>query len=260
LSTRAAAIPSGQAPEIMIRTAVRPTTADGVPRALDRTTTLKARVRRADGSPLTLPSIGAQRQGEDGIILIDVAAGSPEADEVDGDFLRSVPMADTHDEEIQAFARKSAGHKVGPAVRAEALRRAVNRHVNHKNLGTAFASASQTVRQRTGDCTEHAVLLAAALRCDGIPSRVVNGLIWTRRLNPGEPPAYVWHMWTQALLDGEWRDLDATLSATRPFHAAHLAVSANDLSRASINKAASEMLELMGDLSIEILEADTARR
>jgi transglutaminase-like putative cysteine protease len=197
--------------------------------------------------------------GKDGHVRVNVASGSPEDDGVEGDFLASVPLADTQDEEIKKFTAYGAGHKVGSDVRAEALRRAVNRHVNHKNLETAFASASETVRARTGDCSEHAVLLAAALRCDGIPARVVNGLIWSRRMSGGQPSAYVWHMWTQALIDGEWRDLDATLPATRPFHAAHLAVSVNDLSRASINTSSSEMLELMGNLTIEILAAETTR-
>lgn len=258
-STQAKAIPTGRAPEIMIATSVVPTRAEGVPRSLDRTKVLEARVRRKDGRPVELPSIGAQRMGDDGIVRIDITHSSPEDDGVAGSFLASVPLADTTDEAIQTFTKIGAGHKVGEKVRAEALRRAVNRHVNHKNLSTAFASASETVRARTGDCSEHAVLLAAALRCDGIPSRVVSGLIWSRRVSSSSVPAYAWHMWTQALIKGQWWDLDATLPATRPFHAAHLAVSVNDLSRASINTSSGEMLELIGDLEIDILSAETQR-
>ena len=258
-STQAKAIPTGRAPEIMIATSVTPTRAEGVSRSLDRTIVLEARVNRKDGRAVVLPSIGAQRMGVDGIVRIDIARGSPEDDGVEGDFLASVPLADTTDEAIQAFTKSGAGHKVGVKVRAEALRRAVNRHVNHKNLSTAFASASETVRARSGDCSEHAVLLAAALRCDGIPSRVVNGLIWSRRVSSSPAPAFAWHMWTQGLIDGQWWDLDATLPATRPFHAAHLAVSVNDLSRASINTSSSEMLELIGDLEIKVLSAETKR-
>jgi transglutaminase-like putative cysteine protease len=258
-STRANALKSFPAPEIMLKTSVEPTLAQGASRSLDRARQIKLRVRNRNGGMVSLPSIGAQKIDEEGLILITIAETSPKEDGVEGDFLGSVPMADTTDEEIIAFAKAGAGHRVGEASRAEALRRAVNRHINLKNLSTAFASASETVRKKSGDCTEHAVLLIAALRSQGIPARAVNGLIWTRSPGAGVSPAYVWHMWTQALIDEEWVDLDATLVGPKGFHTGHLAVSVNDLSRASINKAATQMLEILGDLEIEVLQVETGR-
>ena len=71
------------------------------------------------------------------------------------------------------------------------LRELVSRHIQDKHLGTAYASASETARTASGDCTEHAVLLAAVLRargarpldlgCTPTPS--------TRALVRGTPPA-----------------------------------------------------------------------
>ena len=47
------------------------------------------------------------------------------------------------------------------------LRELVNSHIQDKHLSTAYASASETARTASGDCTEHAVLLAAVLRARG---------------------------------------------------------------------------------------------
>ena len=146
------------------------------------------------------------------------------------------------------------------------LRELVNRHIQDKHLGTAYASASETARTRTraaaptltlapalapaltlaltltstlsltstpttqartgsGDCTEHAVLLAALLKARMIPSRVCHGLVYVElggsaingQAEDGMESAassdgqFGWHMWSQALINGHWHDLDATL-------------------------------------------------
>jgi hypothetical protein len=41
---------------------------------------------------------------------------------------------------------------------------AVQSHISSKHLSTAYASASETARTGSGDCTEHAVLLAALVK------------------------------------------------------------------------------------------------
>ena len=69
-----------------------------------------------------------------------------------------------------------------------------------------MATASEVAESLSGDCTEHAVLLAAMLRARQIPSRVVVGLVYAEKLE-----AFGGHMWTEAYLDGHWLPLDATL-------------------------------------------------
>ena len=258
-ATRAEAQAEGNAPEIMLSTVISPTMPEGAFPHLDWTARLKMKVRRKDGGKLELPSIGAQKvSGEDGeLVTVDIRQGSPMVEEEGVDWLASTPFADTTDEKIRSFATRAAGHRVSAADRAESIRESVYRHISRKNLGTAFGSASDTVRSRSGDCTEHAVLLTAALRAQGIPARVVNGLIWVRNVPGGRSSAFLWHMWTQAYYDGKWWDLDATLSGQRAFHAGHLAVSLNDLSTESFNRSATEMLEVLGNLEIEVLEADS---
>ncbi len=117
-----------------------------------------------------------------------------------------------------------------PAAKAETMRTFVHRYITRKTLDVALASAATVARDREGDCTEHATLLAAMLRAQGIPSRLVAGLSYEPD-GPGAPPAFVYHVWTQALIEDDggsrWVDLDAT-QRLRPRHVAQIALSISD--------------------------------
>ena len=256
LATQEEATAKRKGPEILIRSAVEPVLSEGLPRILRRTNRMRVSVRREDGTPLKLPTIGHQTGNEDGTVRIDLAKGTP-PDDVAGEFLAPTVFCDSEDEQIIEFTKRYIHHRNGAQSKAEALRSAVNRHIHSKGLSTAFATASETVRSQSGDCSEHAVLLAATLRAANIPARVVNGLIYVRNGGPGGRDAYVWHMWTQALIDGEWKDFDATLRGPLNFHAAYLAVSVNDLSQASLNASSTEMLKVLGNIQIQIIEAES---
>jgi hypothetical protein len=52
----------------------------------------------------------------------------------------------------------------------------VSAHISDKSYARGFDIASVVARRHEGDCTEHAVLLAALLRGIGIPSHVVLGI------------------------------------------------------------------------------------
>ena len=85
------------------------------------------------------------------------------------------------------------------AHKAETLRRFVGQYIQTKDLSVGLATASEVARTGQGDCTEHAVLLAAMLRAAQIPSRTVSGLIYVDQfLN--QMGIFGYHMWTQAWL------------------------------------------------------------
>merc|ERR1719261_1398662 len=64
---------------------------------------------------------------------------------------------------------------------AYSLRDLVHTHISSKHLSTAYASASETARSGSGDCTEHAVLLAAVVKARGLPARVCHGLVYVEQ-------------------------------------------------------------------------------
>ena len=95
----------------------------------------------------------------------------------------------------------------GEAPGAEALRRFTDAAIPHKTLERGWDLASQVARTGAGDCTEHAVLLAALARAVGHPARIVVGLVLVA--TDAGPEAFG-HAWAE-LHDGDrWRVVDAT--------------------------------------------------
>lgn len=125
---------------------------------------------------------------------------------VDPAFLGSNDYLQINDEKVQQHAKAAVGSLTDPAAIAKAMETYVQQNLAKKNFSTALASAGEVARNLEGDCTEHAVLLAAMLRAKGIPSRVAVGLVYI-----DSPPAFGGHMWTEAHMNGKWIPLDGTL-------------------------------------------------
>jgi transglutaminase-like putative cysteine protease len=169
--------------------------------------------------------------------------------------LKHTAAADGRDPRIKALTGEALeGVGTDPTVRAEALRRFVRRHIKAKDLSVGMATASEVARTRTGDCTEHAVLLAAMLRSAGIPARAASGLMYVDQFI-GQRGVFGYHMWTQAWLDGRWVDLDAMLDDVA-FDATHITLSVSDLDETGMTNDLVQMVPIIGNLQIDVLEVD----
>lgn len=89
------------------------------------------------------------------------------------------------------------------------IERFVHNHITDKLIGIPLLPASRIYAGRAGDCTEHAVLSIALLRSLGIPSRAVVGMILVKNFS-GNRDVFVYHMWTEAMVNGRWQIVDAT--------------------------------------------------
>ena len=87
-----------------------------------------------------------------------------------------------------------------------------------KEFSAVYSNALDTLREKRGDCGEHAVLLTALLRSVGIPAREVGGLIYSETLN-----GFGFHAWVQAHHDGQWHDLDPSWNQA-PVDPLHIAL------------------------------------
>jgi len=125
---------------------------------------------------------------------------------VDRQFLAASRYLQTGDSQVLLHVDQAARTIVEPAQIAVAMEKYVNQQVQRKDFSTALGSAAEVARSLQGDCTEHAVLLAAMLRARNIPSRIAVGLVYIESL-----AAFGGHMWTEALLGDQWVPLDATL-------------------------------------------------
>ncbi len=222
-------------------------------------------VKSRDSSPLTLPSCGAQRVDATheggGIVTVDVSRASAATPQelADPRYLASTLLIDGDDPAVRALAGRAllaAGLTIDspPRARAEALRAFVVGFIIHKDLATAFAGASAVAQSRSGDCSEHAILLAALLRADSIPSRVASGLVYADEF-AGKKGVFAWHMWTQALIDGAWLDLDPTLRG-RVFHPGHLLIATSAQDDAQLDSDFAGLLATIGNISIERVHVD----
>ena len=251
-----ATLESGPPQEIVMRTFVQPDKPISNPL---QSTRARFKLTVKDGQMPTLPSAGAQKfeKGSDdknATVTVDVESEQPaaEADLTDKEYLQDSPMVDFTDPRVKSLAEtgiKGAG--AGLSNRAEALRRFVHQFIQTKNLDTAFASASETARTKSGDCSEHAVLLCALLRASDIPARVASGMIYAESFM-GKQGIFGWHMWTQALIDGRWVDFDATL--TRRFNAVHILTGVSSLRDGLGASDMAAMLQLIGNVEISVLD------
>ncbi len=247
-------------PELMARTFVRTDRPIVRPR---RTTDATYLLHVADGELGEIPQTSNQRAERIDARTVRVhvrdaggfPAGLASKDNTEAT-LEASSMVNWRDPRIQELARRAGGTDGMPTLRqAELLREAVHRHINAKDLGVGFGSASEVVRSRQGDCSEHAALLGALLRARGIPSRIASGLIYADGFL-GERNIFGYHMWTQALIevDGErrWIDLDATLGPSDAFDATHIALVISTLSDDEGSNALVRLAPLLGRLQVEI--------
>ena len=254
-ATRELALSPLDAPEVMSSTFVEPDRTIRNPRDLKRATFL---LSVEDGAMPDLPSAGAQsvERVDDRSVRVRVDPSRhlpPDSDATDR-FLARSRMIDTADPMVRSLA--DGADQASTRERAEYLRGVVFGHIDQKNLGVGFASASDVARSRTGDCSEHATLLAALLRVENIPSRVVSGLIYADSF-AGSRDIFGYHMWTQALIeiDGTptWVDLDATLPTWMGFDATHIAIATTPLDdNVTSDNAMLELAPLLGRLRISV--------
>ena len=190
-------------------------------------------------------------------IDLDDPEPAPGKDISDPRYVKPTTYANTEDTQIIRLAQSAmkSVDDTDDLARAEAMRRFVYEFVDTKNLGTGFATASEVCRTGEGDCTEHAVLLAALLRAQRIPSRVVSGLIYADGF-AGEASVFGYHMWTQALVTVEgkpaWVDVDAVLPEGQRMDAMHIAISTFDLTEDEMAGAMTPIMSLLGNLSVEV--------
>ena len=108
--------------------------------------------------------------------------------------------------------------KLGATKDVLAIEKFVADYISTKSFGRRFDIASEVANSHTGDCTEHAVLLTAALRRRGIPSRVTLGVLFMF----GTELVAFGHAWVEAEQHGQVVLLDAALrgvaSPERPLH------------------------------------------
>ena len=258
-------------PELMADTLVKPAARS---RPIADARALRSAVYEVTLAPelkpdvLDLPKAGVQHVvwGDDRTVrvIVDLDQPVPPGTDLPGDEHLAASTALRHsDPVINELVERALGNnadQLGDADKADKLRQFVREFIEEKDLSVGFATASEVARTAQGDCTEHAVLLAALLRAAGIPSRTVTGLIYVDEFL-GQRDIFGYHMWAQAFLDdgsgGRWVDLDATLPG-EAFDAGHIALGHSTMADDTLINNLVALAPLLGSLEIRIVEVNGA--
>lgn len=125
---------------------------------------------------------------------------------------------------IRELAALAVGNASSDLEKMRRLRQFVSNYITEHGLDIGYASALEVVGSRQGDCTEFAILLTALARAEGIPARMITGMVYADRY-AGSSRVFLPHAWMQAWVNGRWQSYDAAL---RRFDNAHIAIDSGD--------------------------------
>lgn len=148
-----------------------------------------------------------------GKVQVTVSAAPPKilksrplADPNGGSNLKSTIAVESDNPEIIALAKQIAGTEKDAWTVAKKVNQWVFANLQ-KDYGVSSDSASDVLKLKKGDCTEHSLLTVSMLRSLGIPAKRIDGLVYL--MNDDKVPALYWHEWVEAYV-GEWTQLDPT--------------------------------------------------
>jgi hypothetical protein len=135
-------------------------------------------------------------------------ASLPVKDPAGGEYLRSTLIVESNHPEIRALSQRIVGPEKDAYAAAKRIVSWVATNLE-KDYGASADRATDVLRQKKGDCTEHSLLAVALLRAAGIPAKRVDGVVYM--LNEDRVPALYWHEWVEAYV-GEWTQMDPTFN------------------------------------------------
>ncbi len=182
-----------------------------------------------DGIVFPFPQTGEQRASlERGIAIVDIcpACASPVSltSAQRAAALASTPWMQSDHPRLIKAARPISVMKVSDTEKMRLLGVIARSFLTRIDFAGHF-SALEAMQRGAGDCTEDAVLLAALGRAAGIPTRVANGLVYSRERYHGVSNVFMPHSWTLAWIDGRWQSFDISVGG---FDATHIALAVGD--------------------------------
>jgi len=151
-------------------------------------------------------------------------------------FLKPTPFIQSDNEKIRTIANKIVSNKDTPLEKATKLLFWIHKNIDKKPV-VSLPDALSTFENHVGDCNEHAVLMAAFARAEGIPAKVEAGLVY---LNG----RFYYHAWNLLYL-GRWITADA-LFGQIPADVTHIRLASGELNE-QLN-----LMGLIGNIKVEI--------
>ncbi|OIN98909.1 hypothetical protein COY52_07485 [Candidatus Desantisbacteria bacterium CG_4_10_14_0_8_um_filter_48_22] len=214
---------------------------------------LKVRMRGLKGFIMP-PSKRQAVSGSGGEIILEINSRLEEEENLAGEKFREYTMpsmlVQSNEPEIVNTAIDITEDDTLPWEKAKHLNRwAFN---NIKKVPTfSLPSAINVMKEKRGDCNEHAVLLVALCRACRIPARAVAGVVYMPpsglTVGKGDNGSFFYHAWVEVNISGGWKMLDPTFGQNE-VDAAHIKLLDGDIEKQA------ELVRLIGNLVISVEE------
>ncbi|MDP2339601.1 MAG: transglutaminase-like domain-containing protein [Deltaproteobacteria bacterium] len=170
------------------------------------------RITTPDADLFTVPQdlrqkvIGRTKDYVDVEVKAGLTTAGPLTGEVKKRALSATPYEAVADPRIVKAARDAVVGAKDDREKVKLLAAFVFHHVEKKGLDRGYAPAIATLESKAGDCTEHSVLLSALLKSQGLPTRIVDGVV----VDGG---AAGYHEWVEVNLGEGFVPVDPTFNA-----------------------------------------------
>ena len=148
---------------------------------------------------------------------------------------------------IVRLAREITAYAPTPDHQIDAIVAWIRRNIRAEAVDVF--SAADVLETRRAECQGHSFLYAALARATGIPTRIVNGLMYSEAHG-----GFLFHTWAESLVDAGWVAVDPTFGQV-PADASHIKLVEGE-SLADLVP----LTELVGQLRAEVLEFSAAPR
>jgi len=143
---------------------------------------------------------------------------------------------------IRKLALSIAAGKESATDKIDAVLAWLERNIRKEPVDTF--SALDVLDAKRGECQGHSYLYAALMRALDVPTRVVNGLVYSAEFG-----GFLYHTWAESLVEGAWRAVDPTFNQTEA-DATHIA-----LVRGENLADLTPLVDWIGNTRIRVLEA-----
>ena len=156
---------------------------------------------------------------------------------VDEKFILPGPFVQSDDAQIQQIARRLVSPDNTPLENIGRLVGWIQANIRRQPV-ISLPNALSTLKNRVGDCNEHAALMAAFCRSVGIPAGIEAGLVY---LNG----RFYYHAWNTVFV-GRWITVDALFNQI-PADVTHISLTAGS------QESQLDLMGMMGKIKLEVL-------
>jgi len=170
------------------------------------------------------------------------ARNLPEEKALSDRYLKPSYTVPGNNAEIRAIAAQAAKGASTPDDRIRALLKWIRENIKQDAVDSF--TALDVLSRKKAECQGHAYLYAAFARSLGIPTRVANGIVYTKDFK-----GFLYHAWAESFVEGGWVAVDPTMSQM-PADATHIKLLEGETMQSLL-----PLVNVMGKLRVEVLEA-----